>query len=166
MSPKTVEVIVFPEHPQNTPVNASVSFETLDKACLDELTHHIDEYISTYYTPTWDASSEIHHILNECRLAFYEFLDYAFDCNQPEIFIEVYLHAPIVFSDQTRCDISRIVMQGLNKCVSPGDTVSNLLINYAHAWALYNMSYFISSIAIKCGAEISSVLLNQEYCVD
>jgi hypothetical protein len=163
MSPKPVEVIVYPEQPQNTPANTSVSFETLDEACLDELGHHIDEYIYHYYTPTWDAASEIPHILNECRMVFYEFLDYAFDRDRPEIFIEVYLHSPVVISDQTRRDISRMVMQGLNKFVSPEDSVSNLLINYAHAWALYNSSYFISTIAMNCGAGIPYVILDQEY---
>lgn len=166
MPPKTVEIIVYPEEPQSILANPPLSFAVLDAACLDEVDHHIDEYISNYYTPTWDSSSDMHHILNECRMAFYEFLDYAFDCERPEIFIEVYLHSPIVLSDQTRHDISGMVMQGLNKCISPGDTVSNLLINYAHAWSLYNSAYFISLIAMKCGARIPYVILDQEYFTD
>ena len=128
-------------------VPQQITLHILNPICFGELNHHIETYISNYYTPTWNFYSDMSYIIEECKEVFNDFLLYTFERDQPEIFIEVYLDNPVILSDSVKLDICRLVMHGLHISISPTEPINHLLIYYTYALAVYNEWYFINRIA-------------------
>ena len=119
----------------------------INPKCMDEITHHLRRYVNDYYTATWNSSSDMMYIINECREVFNDFIGDTFECDHPAIFIEVYLVNPIILSDQVRNDICGLVLRGLNISIPPNSSVHELLLHYTYAYAVMNEWYFMNRIA-------------------
>jgi hypothetical protein len=144
--------------------NPYISFDDMSWVCYEEVYHLLLEYVEAYYTPTWNTTTDITHILEECSNVFSDFIDHTFNRLDTEVVIEVDLPDTYVISDQVRKDMCDVIMYELNLFMLPNYSNKIMVTYYSHAVAKENMLDFISLIAMV-NKSIPLVILEADDCI-